>query len=737
MHRNMEIRHMAFHLETLAHILDTSEGWRDFLYLIPRNLDDLLKEDPYYPLKYTGLNESILETESQKRNLSPSKLLLEEWGISGQVRPTVDHLLKLLVRANQIRAAEYLTTLLKEQPPARPKDGPGAPIDVTLPEDHQTESLLNGISYPSSTILLHHVESITIGNNRDYYDKLGPTKRVEIKDKSSVNVDGELPVFSSSNNNTKSGSDSSDIRNPVMMDRYPDQLPGPSRPSKAAAKASPAEATPDGPLSSNGLPMISALGITSGQPESSKLQNNRNYDCASKEINGPQIPDLSIFGREEGERKEVNGPQVPELSIFGREESERKEVNGPQVPELSIFGRQDSDSKEDNGAPVEHREDIPALSALLGASSDAHQTQSNSTNNTHDSIPMLSMLGSDGSTSDTLGSESSSSAIVPQVDESVSDFIKFSTSPVVAVYAYDHLREVTDGFNVAPYTNGNLAAPNGRSLGAGGFGAVFLALNLAPSIPVAAVKRLDPDKYKFREKFHLELDILSKHSHTNVVSLLGSSSDGPQLCLVYEYLKDGNLEAALSLVRVGQRQMGATVRLQYLKDIANAVAFLHERAKIIHRDVKSANILLDGPVAKLCDFGLIKRTSSRTTTSIIGTNAYMAPEAVRGDVSPALDIFAFGIVVAETVTGEPVLAEKESRSEIDLAGYVCRQRAEGRDLGLLVDRRAAVGRDGEARWCEAGRKLLEIAIKCMGEKWSRPNSGALADAVAGIQLVPL
>lgn len=53
----MEIRHMAFHLETLAHILDTSEGWRDFLYLIPRNLDDLLKEDPYYPLKYTGLNE--------------------------------------------------------------------------------------------------------------------------------------------------------------------------------------------------------------------------------------------------------------------------------------------------------------------------------------------------------------------------------------------------------------------------------------------------------------------------------------------------------------------------------------------------------------------------------------------------------------------------------------------------------------------------------------------------------
>uniref|UniRef100_A0A182K0K8 Protein kinase domain-containing protein n=1 Tax=Anopheles christyi TaxID=43041 RepID=A0A182K0K8_9DIPT len=693
MNRNMEIRHMAFHLETLAHILDTSEGWRDFLYMIPRNLDDLSSEDVDYPLKYTGLNESILETESRKSNLSPAKLLLEEWSISGQVRPTVDHLLNLLVRAKQIRAAEYLTTLLKEKPPARPKDGPGAPIDVTLPEDHQTESLLNGISYPSSTILLHNVESITIGNNRDYYDKMGPMKRVEIKDKSSSIVEGELSVFSSSNNDTKSGSDSSDIRNPVMLDRYPDQLAGPSSPRKAEPK--PLEDNKqDGPLSSNKLPMFSALGITGDvsrpwepQPESSKLQNNRNYDCISKEVNGLQVPDLSIFGREESEHK------------------------------------------EDNRAPTE---DMPALSALFGGSSDV---QSNSSNNTHDSIPMLSMFGSNSSTTDTLESETSYSASVQQADSVVSDLMKFSTSPAVAVYAYEHLRKVTDGFNTSIFTNGNLEAPNGRSLGAGGFGAVFLALNLTSSIPVAAVKRLDPDKYKFREKFQLELDILSKHSHANVVSLLGSSSDGPQLCLVYEYLKDGNLEAALSLARTGQRLMWASVRLQYLKDIANAITFLHETAKIIHRDVKSANILLHGTVAKLCDFGLIKLTSSRTTTSIIGTNAYMAPEAVRGDVSPALDIFAFGIVIAETVTGEPVLAEKESRSEIDLAGYICRQRAEGQDLGLLVDRRAVTSRDNVAQWCTVGRKLLDVAIKCMGEKWSRPNSVALTDVIGSIQLM--
>uniref|UniRef100_A0A182W0B2 non-specific serine/threonine protein kinase n=1 Tax=Anopheles minimus TaxID=112268 RepID=A0A182W0B2_9DIPT len=694
MHRNMEIRHMAFHLETLAHILDTSEGWRDFLYMIPRNLDDLSKEE--YALKYTGLNESILEKESQTSKTSPAKLLLDEWAISGQVRPTVDHLLTLLVRAKQIRAAEYLTTLLKEKPPARPNDGPGAPIDVTLPEDHQTESLLNGISYPSSTILLHNAESMTIDNNRDYYDKMCPMKRFEIKEKTSSIADGDLPVFSSSNNDTRSASDSSDARNPVMMERYPEQLPGPSSPKVSPYKPR-EDIIHDGPMSSNGLPMISALGINTAdhnesldaRVESSKLQNNRNY--------APAV------------NNEVEDFNAPNLSILGLAESVKK----------------------DNIAPKGQQEDIPALSFLMGSTVD-----SGSANNANDSIPNLSMLGSDASTTDTLESENSSSAIIPPSGETVSDLMKFSSGPMIAEYSYELMRSVTDNFNSAQLTNGSLQAPNGRSVGAGGFGTVFLALNLSPTIPVAAVKRLDPDKYKFREKFQLELDILSKHSHPSVVRLFGSSSDGPHLCLVYEYLKDGNLETALSLVRTGQRQMVDTVRLKYLQDIANGITFLHEKAKIIHRDVKSANVLLDGSVAKLCDFGLIKLTSSRTTTSIIGTNAYMAPEAVRGDVSPALDIFAFGIVIAETVTGEPVLAEKESRSEIDLAGYICRQRAEGRDLGSLVDRRAVADGDNQTHWYAAGRTLLEIAIKCMGEKWSRPTSGSLATAISAVRLVP-
>uniref|UniRef100_A0AAG5CQ73 Protein kinase domain-containing protein n=1 Tax=Anopheles atroparvus TaxID=41427 RepID=A0AAG5CQ73_ANOAO len=663
MDRNLEVRHMT-NLDALVHILDIGEGWRKFLFLIPKNLDDLSKDE--YPLKYTGLNEQILEKESINENTSPARLLLDEWSRSGQTRPTVDHLLTLLVRANQIRAAEYLTTLLREKPPARPTEGPGAPIDVTLPEDHQTESLLNGISYPSSTMLQNNVESVTIDNNRDYYDKLGPTKRVEIEESASSIADGELPVLSSTNNNTRSGGENGPL--PCVVE--------------------------ESAGSSGGLPLISALGLRGDDDlsreafVSSKLQNDRNYQQNAHNDDDRLAPDLSIFG---------------------------------------------AGDNEEAGNEVEQEVGIPALSALLSDGPDSQQNHSNSSNRTHDSMPMLSMLGADStSSSNSLESGSDSPGTVSQSVNSVGALIQFSSSPSVAEYTYEQLRDATAGFDTAHFTNGNILSPDGRSIGAGGFGVVFLALKLSQAVPVAAVKRLDPDKYKFREKFELELDILTKHSHVNVVSLLGYSANGPQLCLVYEYLKDGNLETALSMVRANQRHIDATRRLKYLHDVASAIAFLHERAKVIHRDVKSANILLDGSVAKLCDFGLIKRTSSTTTTSIIGTNAYMAPEAVRGHVSTALDIFAFGIVIAETVTGEPVLDEEESRSEIDLAGYIGRHRAEGRDLCSLVDRRA-IRAERDQWWLVVGGRLLEIAVLCLGEKWNRPTSDVLVSAIGSIQ----
>ncbi|XP_058122774.1 protein Tube-like [Anopheles ziemanni] len=270
MDRNLEVRHMT-NLDNVVHILDTSEGWRSFLYQIPKDLNDLSKNE--YMLKYDGSIERFLETESAKEKTSPSRLLLEEWSISGKARPTVDHLLVLLVRAKQIRAAEYLTTLLREKPPGRPTDGPGAPIDVRLPEDHHTESLLNGISYPSSTMLQQNVSSVTIDNNRDYYDKLGPTKRVEIENSLSPIADGELHVFST-------------IKNNARPERIDGKLP---------------RVVEEKSASSSGLPLISALGFQGDEKapeeafESSKHQNDRNYQPAENH-DEREAPNLSILG---------------------------------------------------------------------------------------------------------------------------------------------------------------------------------------------------------------------------------------------------------------------------------------------------------------------------------------------------------------------------------------------------------------------------------------------------------
>lgn len=103
---------------------------------------------------------------------------------------------------------------------------------------------------------------------------------------------------------------------------------------------------------------------------------------------------------------------------------------------------------------------------------------------------------------------------------------------------------------------------------------------------------------------------------------------------------------------------------------AKAVAYLHTAFDIplIHRDIKSANILLDCTrKPKLCDFGLIKPTPNQNTitgTSVFGTSAYMAPEAFRGDISVKLDTFSFGVVILELLTGLPPLDENREGCDI-------------------------------------------------------------------------
>ncbi|KAB0368616.1 hypothetical protein FD755_019650, partial [Muntiacus reevesi] len=148
--------------------------------------------------------------------------------------------------------------------------------------------------------------------------------------------------------------------------------------------------------------------------------------------------------------------------------------------------------------------------------------------------------------------------------------------------------------------------------------------------------------------------------HENLVELLGFSSDGDDLCLVYVYMPSGSLLDRLSCLD-GTPQLSWYMRCKIAQGETNGLTYLHENHHN-HRDIKSANILLDEDfTAKISDFGLAwaseKFAQSVMTSRIVGTTVYMAPEALRGEITPKSDIYSFGVVLLEIITGLPAVDE--------------------------------------------------------------------------------
>lgn len=176
----------------------------------------------------------------------------------------------------------------------------------------------------------------------------------------------------------------------------------------------------------------------------------------------------------------------------------------------------------------------------------------------------------------------------------------------VEKFAYAHLQNCTNNFNNDNFTD--LNSP-GRKLGAGGFGSVHLATNLSAQTPMAAVKRLQTYFEFMKKKFDLEISILSPRNHENLVRLLGSSDDGGNLCLIYEYVSGGNLEQRLESCRKGERKLAIQKRLDIALGIAAGINYLHSE-RLAHRDVKPANVLLtDEDIPKVINSSLIFNSS--------------------------------------------------------------------------------------------------------------------------------
>lgn len=170
-----------------------------------------------------------------------------------------------------------------------------------------------------------------------------------------------------------------------------------------------------------------------------------------------------------------------------------------------------------------------------------------------------------------------------------------------------------------------------------------------------AIKKMKWNAYE-------ELKILQKVNHSNLVKLDGFCIDPEEgnCYLVYEYIENGSLNSWLH-GNGRRRKLDWRTRLQIAVDVASGLQYIHEhtRPSVVHKDIKTSNILLDGKMrAKIANFGLAKSGCNAMTTNIVGTQGYLAPEYLAdGFVTTKIDVFAFGVVLLELVSGKEAIDE--------------------------------------------------------------------------------
>uniref|UniRef100_A0A0E0I1Q4 Cysteine-rich receptor-like protein kinase 25 n=1 Tax=Oryza nivara TaxID=4536 RepID=A0A0E0I1Q4_ORYNI len=221
------------------------------------------------------------------------------------------------------------------------------------------------------------------------------------------------------------------------------------------------------------------------------------------------------------------------------------------------------------------------------------------------------------------------------------------------------LRVATDGF-----------AMHNR-LGEGGFGVVYKGILLEGQ--EIAVKRLSEASKQGIEELKTELLLVAKLNHKNLVRLVGVCLESDEKILVYEYMPNRSLDTIL-FDTVKNKELDWSKRFKIIDGIARGLQYLHEdsQMKIVHRDLKASNVLLDSAYnPKISDFGLAKifggDQSHIVTYCIAGTYGYMSPEyAMHGKYSIKSDVFSFGVLVLEIVTGRRNLDSCDSEQDVDL-----------------------------------------------------------------------
>ncbi|KAK9029826.1 hypothetical protein V6N11_031271 [Hibiscus sabdariffa] len=278
------------------------------------------------------------------------------------------------------------------------------------------------------------------------------------------------------------------------------------------------------------------------------------------------------------------------------------------------------------------------------------------------------------------------------------------------------LRQVTDNFSEA------------NVLGRGGFGVVYKG-ELHDGTKIA-VKRMEcvSTGTKGMNEFQAEIAVLTKVRHRHLVALLGYCINGNDRLLVYEYMPQGTLSQHLFEWREnGHAPLTWKQRVTIALDVARGVEYLHSLAQqsFIHRDLKPSNILLgDDMRAKVADFGLVKNAPDgkySVETRLAGTFGYLAPEyAATGRVTTKVDVYAFGVVLMEIITGRKALDETLPDEKSHLVTWFRRVLVNKDNIPKMVDE--TINCDEETM--TSIFKVVELAGHCTArEPYQRPDMG--------------
>ncbi|KAG7968155.1 hypothetical protein I3843_08G138400 [Carya illinoinensis] len=248
-------------------------------------------------------------------------------------------------------------------------------------------------------------------------------------------------------------------------------------------------------------------------------------------------------------------------------------------------------------------------------------------------------------------------------------------------FTYRELTHATNNFD------------EGGKLGEGGFGGVYKGF-LSESSTEIAVKRVSKGSKQGRKEYISEVKIISRLRHRNLVQLIGWCHAQGEFLLVYEYMPNGSLDTHLF---GGKIMLTWPVRDKIALGLASALLYLHEEWEqcVVHRDIKSSNIMLDANFnAKLGDFGLARLVDHELgsqTTVLAGTMGYLAPECVTtGRASKESDVYSFGVVCLEIACGRKPVDPREEQSKVRLVEWVWNLYGKGQileavDKGLSME----------------------------------------------------